>query len=231
MLQVRACLQISARLPTNLMVDASVYRHACCLSMIAEEVLVRFQSPVHAVRSVRSTLIQASLGSLRERNLIDRYTELLPPQHHELVLRTLAATWLPVEVGMAHYQACEDLGLTEHEQVDIGGDVGRRIQRSALSTLARAGKIAGVTPWLALESIDRMWARLMEGGSVQVIKVAPKDARIEIEGVPLAQFMYFRNAFRGLVLAAAELFSMRAYVRTMHSQCGPQRLEYRLAWA
>ena len=199
--------------------------------MTAEEVIVPFHPPVRAVRSVRSTLIQASLASLRERDLLSRYTELLPPQFHEPILRTLAATWLPLDVGMAHYQACESLGLLDHEQVDIGGDVGRRIQRSALSTMARAGKAAGVTPWLALSSIDRMWARIIEGGGVQVTKLAPKDARIEVEGVQLAQFMYFRNAFRGLVLAASELFSLRAYVRTMHGQCNAQRLEYRIAWA
>ncbi len=196
-----------------------------------EEVIVPFPTPLRSVTRVRSTLIQASLASLRERHLIDRYTALLPSEYHETVLQTVAGTWLPLQIGVAHYQACEELRLLESEQVDIGGDVGRRIQRSALSTIARAGKAAGITPWLALSSMDRMWARLIEGAGVQVVKTGPKDARIEIESVALAQFMYFRNAFRGLVLAAAELFSQRAYVRTMHPQCGRERLEYRIAWA
>lgn len=198
---------------------------------MTEEVLVRFPSPLHPVSHVRSTLIQASVGSLRDRGLVDRYTALLPEQHHELILRSLAAEWLPVEVGMAHYRACESLDLLEHEQTDIGGDVGRRIQRSALSTIARAGKAAGVTPWLALTAMDRMWARLIQGGGVQVVKVGPKDARVELANVQLAQFMYFRNAFRGLVLAAADLFAARTFVRTQHGRCGPDRLEYRVAWA
>jgi hypothetical protein len=199
--------------------------------MTHDEVMVAFPSPLQRVTSVRSTLLQASLESLRQRNLLERYTALLPERHHEAILRTLAATWLPIEVGIAHYRACESLDLLEHEQIDIGGDVGRRVQRSALSTIARASRAAGVTPWLGLGSIDRLWSRLMQGGGVCVAKLGPKDARIVFDAVPLAQFRYFRNGFRGLILAAAELFSKRAYVHVIHHQCGPMRLEYRLSWA
>jgi hypothetical protein len=71
----------------------------------------------------------------------------------------------------------------------------------------------------------------MQGGGVCVTKLGPKDARIVFDAVPLAQFRYFRNGFRGLILAAAELFSKRAYVHVIHHQCGPMRLEYRLSWA
>ena len=193
--------------------------------------MVALPSPLVRVSSVRSTLLHASLESLRQRNLMDRYVELLPEQYHEAILRTLAATWLPIEVGIAHYRACESLELLEHEQVDIGTDVGRRVQRSALSTIARASRAAGVTPWLGLSSMDRLWFRLMQGGGAAVTKLGPKDARIVFEAVPLAQFRYFRNGFRGLIHAAADLFSKKSYVHVIHHQCGPTRLEYRLSWA
>jgi hypothetical protein len=199
--------------------------------MTPDEVMVALPSPLLRVTSVRSTLIHASLDSLRQRDLIAQYTALLPREHHEAILQTLAATWLPIEVGMAHYRACERLDLMDHDQIDIGSDVGRRIQRSALSTIARASRAAGVTPWLGLTSIDRLWFRLMQGGGACVTKTGPKDARIVFEGVPLAEFRYFRNGFRGLILAAAELFSNRAYVHTVNNRCGPLRLEYRISWA
>jgi hypothetical protein len=199
--------------------------------MTPGEVMVPLPSPVTLVTSVRSTLLQASLESLRIRNLLDRYAALLPGPYHEPIMRTLAPTWLPLETAIAHYRACEELGLLDHEQIDIGGDVGRRVQRSTLSTLVRASKAAGVTPWLGLSSIDRLWFRLMQGGGVSVTKLGPKDARIVIESVPLAQFGYFKNGFRGLILAAAELFANKVYVHTVHTHCSSTRLTYKMAWA
>lgn len=198
--------------------------------MSPDEVMVAFPSPLQRVTLVRSTLLQASLESLRIRNLLDRYAALLPQAYHEPVMQTLAPTWLPVDMAMAHYRACEELQLLEHEQVDMGGDVGRRVQRSSLSTIVRASKAAGVTPWLGLASIDRLWFRLMQGGGVSVTKLGPKDARIVIDSVPLAEFRYFRNGFRGLIHAAAELFSNRAYVHVVNGQCTSMRLVYRLSW-
>jgi hypothetical protein len=53
---------------------------------------------------------------------------------------------------------------------------------------------------------------------------------VEFESVPLAQYLYFRNAFRGLILAAAELLSPRAFVHTQHQKCGPLKLSYRVSW-
>jgi hypothetical protein len=199
--------------------------------MTPGEVMVAMPSPVRHVTFVRSTLLQASLESLRIRSLVDRYTALLPAQYHEPIMRTLAPTWMPVDTAVAHYRACEELGLLDHEQLDIGGDVGRRVQRSSLSTIVRASKAAGVTPWLGLSSIDRLWFRLMQGGGVSVTKLGPKDAGIVIDQVPLAQFRYFRNGFRGLILAAAELFANKVYVHTMHGQCSSSRLSYKMSWA
>jgi hypothetical protein len=201
------------------------------VDMIPAEVMVALPSNLTTVTYVRSTLIQASLESLRIRNLVDRYASLLPEPYHEPIMRTLAPTWMPLDTAMAHYRACEQLDLLDHEQIDIGGDVGRRVQRSSLSTIVRASKAAGVTPWLGLTSIDRLWFRLMQGGGVSVTKIGPKDARIVIDSVPLAEFRYFRNGFRGLIHAAAELFSNKSYVHTMHAQCSPMRLTYKLSWA
>lgn len=195
------------------------------------EAWVELPSPLVPVTAVRSTLLQASLESLKQRNHFERYRALLAAEYHEIVLHTLAPTWLPIAAAVAHYESVERLELPESEQVDMGSDVGRRIQRSALSTIARASKAAGVTPWLGLSSINRLWLRLMQGGGAQVLKIGPKDATIVFEGVPLARFQYFRNGMCGLIQAAADLFSNRAYVRTVSQGCGPTRMEYRLSWA
>ncbi len=197
---------------------------------MVSETVIDFPSSMVSVHAVRSTLLQASVGSLRIRNHFDRYRALLPREHHDAVLQTLAPVWLPIEHAIAHYEACERLELAASEQVDIGADVGRRVQRSSLSTIVRASKAAGVTPWLGLHSLDRLWTRLMQGGGTRVVRMGPKDARVVLESVPLARFEYFRNGFHGLVLAAGELFSRRFYVRTVQNACSASRLEYRLSW-
>ena len=49
--------------------------------------------------------------------------------------------------------------------------------------------------------------------------------------MPLAQFRYFRNGFRGLIHAACELFANKSYVHVVHNQCSNTRLSYKLSWA
>jgi hypothetical protein len=51
------------------------------------------------------------------RALYDRHVEALPAVYHDTVLHTLAPTWLPIAAAMAHYEACQALGLSELDQV------------------------------------------------------------------------------------------------------------------
>src|SRR5688572_27123859 len=78
------------------------------------KLLLEFHSPAgSAVTQVRSTLLQSSLQTLREHGLFERYVALLPKEYHEPILLTLAPSWLPVEVAMAHYRCCDQLSLDD----------------------------------------------------------------------------------------------------------------------
>jgi hypothetical protein len=50
-------------------------------------------------------------------------------------------------------------------------------------------------------------------------------------GFPCADLEYCRNAWRGIVLGATELFAKRAYVHAVPALGGPNRLSYRVSWA
>jgi len=148
---------------------------------------------------VRSTLIQSSLNILRDAGHFDRYLQLLDPAERDVVLHTLAPTWLPVAAGVAHYAACDALKLDAHQLRDIGERVGDRIQGTFLRTLTRGVRAAGITPWTLLNHFDRLWGRLFQGGSVELTRKGPKDVTIEVRGGVIPRFEYFRVGFSGVV--------------------------------
>jgi hypothetical protein len=195
-----------------------------------EEVLVTLLPSVGHVSAVRSTLIQSSLHTLQARGLYDRYVQHLPAAHHETVLRTLAPTWLPISAGLAHYHACEALGLSEIDQVDMGTAVGARVQHGFLRTLARTGQNLGVSPWTLLKQVQRVWDRTFQGGGCALYKVGPKDARADMHGLPLAQIGYFRNAWRGAFMVGLSLVCTRAFCKIAPARGGPNVLSYRVSW-
>lgn len=200
--------------------------------MEPRETIVKLPATIEPVSAVRSTLLQSSLATLKERGLGDRYFAKLDPSYHELIRNTLAPTWVPLDVAMAHYRACDALGLDREALMGIGQSVGDRIQGSYLGTIARGAKLAGITPWVLFRSFDRIWYRVFQGGAAGVTKVGPKDAIVEIERVPLARIEYFRIAFMGLFIAGAKFVGARSvHVDTVFGRCGPDRLTYRVAWA
>lgn len=197
----------------------------------APEIIVAHAAPIVVASHVRSTLLQSSLAFLRSRGHYERYVSLLDPAHIEVIVGTLAPTWLPIELGLAHYAACDALALDDMERIAIGEAVGDKIQGTFMSTLVKTVRGAGVTPWVLLERFDRLWGRLFQGGSVQLVKVGPKDLTIELRGAQLTRFEYFRTAFIGVVRAGFKLVGVRAaYVKHGTWQASSDRFVMNAAW-
>ncbi|MEY4550482.1 MAG: hypothetical protein RL685_6677, partial [Pseudomonadota bacterium] len=76
------------------------------------EALLEFPYPLEPITAIRSTLITSSLASLRLRDLLPQYEAAQQSAHRETILRCVAGEWLPLEVGFAHYRACDALGLS-----------------------------------------------------------------------------------------------------------------------
>lgn len=183
------------------------------------------------ITHVRSTLIASSLMALKERDLFSRYLERLPANLHESILQSVAGSWLPLEVGMAHYAAAEGLALSPQEQFEIGSSVAERVQNGMLGTLVRVAKTAGVTPWTGLEQFQRLWDRLLQGGGGAVWRLGPKEARVEIHGVPMVSFAYFRNGWRGMFAGSGSLFVSKVYVTEIARKTTATSMALRVAWA
>lgn len=187
----------------------------------AGDVILPFPAPLaelDVAREIRSTLIASSIQALRSHGHIERYTQLLPEQYRDKVLHCIAGQWFPLGVGAAHYQACEQLGLSIEQQRQIGSDVSHRIHETFLGVVVKMAKGVGVTPWTALGRGNQLYARILRGGGTQMTKLGSKDAHIELGRLPLLEIPYFRTAALGMYQTAIGLFATRAHVRLVAAQ-------------
>jgi hypothetical protein len=204
-----------------------------------------FGVPKHLVAPAtrfRSTWLTTSVRSLRERKLLAAYLDRLPPVHHEAVLQAVVGVWLPVEVAIAHYEACDGLGLEDKEIVAIGAEASDRAQRTTLGTATRLAAGAGVTPWALLSQLQRFWERIWIGGAVGVFAHGPpgpgderagaaKEARVEIVSWSCARIPYCRVGMRGVFLGMTEMFCRKAFVHEIAEGCSASTLAYLVQWA
>jgi hypothetical protein len=198
----------------------------------SEEVVVPFPLPREQLARptrVRSTLIASSIRALRDRNLFDVYKAALHPAYRPVVLECVAGTWLSFEAGLAHYRACDSLGLSTMDQISIGREVGDRIHGTFLGTMLRAAKTVGVTPWTGFPYTAKLYERIFDGGGCCVTKVGPKDARMEVAGNPMVGIRYFCHGMRGLWQVALELFCRKAYLVELEQT--PTSYRVKVSWA
>jgi serine/threonine protein kinase len=198
------------------------------------EVVVPFvpdRAHVPVATHIRSTMITSSIATLRSRGLFDAYQANLDPAHREAVCGAVAGLWLPIALGIAHYEACNKLRLGTAELLDIGDSVGERMTKSALSVVVKLAAHSGVTPWTMLSQSQRIWERTFQGSAAGVVKLGPKEARLELVSWPLARIEYNRVSFRGILRALLHPFCTRAYVHEVTPLCTPTTLGYRIAWA
>lgn len=197
-----------------------------------EIVLAHTHSPdeVPLATQVRGTVLLGSLRSLRARGLGDRYLAHVDPRHREAIESLTAATWLPVEVALAHYQACDALELDRATVEAIGRESGLFVNQTVRTIVSGISREVGVTPWFALGNAQKFRARTWIGGSISVVKLGPKDARFEWIQFPIAHIPYVRVAVGAFAGAIGGLFARSMFVRDVQPHARGTTLTYRLSW-
>ncbi|MEY4577828.1 MAG: hypothetical protein RL701_2531 [Pseudomonadota bacterium] len=171
------------------------------------------------VLQVRGSLIVSSLQTLRDLGHFSRYEQNLPAALHDDVLYALAASWLPLEVAMAHYGACDAMNLQDSELDSIGQAVSGRIMGTFLGTILRGSRQVGAqaAPLVALRHYDKLWDRLLVGGTCHVRQTGPKDAVIASKGLGMFRYRYFRVAYASLIRGAGLMFAKIFYTRVQRT--------------
>lgn len=178
----------------------------------------------------RSTLVTASIQSLRMRGLYDRYAVRLTEEQRSALSTAVAGVWIPMGLAVAHYRACDALRLCVGEQLDIALEVGQQMHGTFLGAMLRIAKTVGVTPWTALAYSGKLYDRLFRGGGIAVTRTGPKDARVDLVGNPLCDIEYFRIGVRGVYEAALELFCQRITTQEIARRYPGLDLGVRISW-
>jgi hypothetical protein len=172
----------------------------------------------------------SSQKHLRDEGLFGEYEKHLDPAHQRTLMETSIARWLDIELGLAHYAACDALGLGPNRVAEIGQGVGMQRRGTFLGVAVGLAAGIGVTPWTVLAQADRLWKRAFQGGAMGTLKIAEKEARIEVVGWPCARIVYCRHALRGLVLGVMGLLSPQVSLHEIMPLHKDSAAAYRLAW-
>ena len=199
----------------------------------ARELICDHQSEGGAtVTHVRGALLASSLQVLKDIEVFEQYRKLHPAAMHEPVLHALAMSWVPIDVAVAHYRACDALALSDAKMQTLAHSLSHRYSDSIFGTMLRTSRKAGIDgPWMALRAQGRFWDRMYLGGGVRADRTGPKDAILEQRGLPLADIPYFRNAHRLWLSSLGELLVRKLHIRLVRStERGPHTMAFAGSW-
>ena len=184
------------------------------------------------VTHVRGALLVSSIGVLKELGNFARYEQLLDSAYRVRVLEVLAMSWVPIDVALAHYRACDALAFGPDELAQVARLFSTRYADSIFGTMLRTSRQIGLeAPWIALRSQGRFWDRVYIGGGVRAFRLGPKDAHLEQYGLPLAEISYFRSAHVLWLRAVGELFARKLHLRLVRPrEPGPNTIAFACSW-
>jgi hypothetical protein len=196
------------------------------------EIVIPHQPGSGPLTAVRNVLIQASLGQLKTQGHYDRYVRLIEPRQLEDLLSRLGPGWIPVELALSHYEACEKLELTAEDFEAMGAAVGDRVQETLLVSPAKKAQKADFDLWQAIPALQRVWPRVFQGGSAQIVRLGPKDMAVEERGFVLNRFHYYRQAHVAALRSTYSAVGTRiTLVKVASYDPAKDEMIVRVAWA
>lgn len=195
------------------------------------EILVAHDPNAGDVTEVRNLVLQSSLAELKAHGYYERYVQHIEPSTLEDLLSRVAPGWVPVDLAMAHYKACDDMNLSTEELSAMGRSVGERIQETTLVSAAKTSRDENFDPWQVEAQLHRMWQRLYRGGSIQVTKLGSKEKLIEQRGYPMNRFHYYRQALVWALGATHTAVGLRvSRIRVEKYEPDTHEVGVRLSW-
>jgi hypothetical protein len=184
------------------------------------------------VTHMRGTLLVNSLDNLRAIGMYDRYLEVLPASHREVIPYTIAASWIPIDIAMLHYETCDAMGLSEDQLEKMGALMASRVAETFLAAIMRTTRNAGVESfWTALKQNHRLLERMYQGGAMAVLKTGPKDLILENMGLPIVASRYWRRVYVYYMKAIGDMFTKVTYVKLVRPRVAhPHSIAIACSW-
>jgi hypothetical protein len=198
-----------------------------------ERVLVDYTSaggPV--VTHVRGIMLANAIANLRRIGAYDEYASHIAAADLDVVLSTVAASWVPVVHVVAHYVACDALGLSRAAFDGIGASNADRVASTFLAGFLRRARGFGVDGMhISLTHWPKLNERLFKGGRCVIIELGPKEVHIERHGLPFAHCRAYREGFMAFSQSLASLFCKVAYLKPVRPRVpDAQNLAITLSW-
>jgi hypothetical protein len=184
------------------------------------EVILDYTSPFGSnATHMRGTMLVNSLDNLRALGLYERYLDKLPASHRDVIPFTIAASWIPIDIALVHYETCDALGLDDDQLRQLGEMMAKRVADTFLGTVLRASRNAGVEGiWSALKQNHRLLERMYQGGAMSVLRTGPKDFVLENRGLPIVTSRHWRAAYVHYMNAVSSMFTKVAYIKLARPQ-------------
>jgi hypothetical protein len=198
-----------------------------------DEVVLAYPERVAPMRHVRGTLLIGSIATLRENGYFDGYSRVVRPDVLATIQASVSAMWIPIDIAVAHFEACDSLGISAESAAQLGRSTFARTRGLLMGTATAIARHAGASPLTLAPHLGRFWNRAYDGGAVQVLKKGPKEMQMEVQQCALAGFRYYRSALRGLATAVYELVAEKVYMSERpSSRQGPPgtTLAFRVQW-
>jgi hypothetical protein len=182
------------------------------------------------LQGIRRMIVHSSLMDLKEFGYYERYRPHMHPSELAEVSDAIGPGWLPLEFVLAHYRACDLIGLTDEEITNIGKRSGAKMQATLLLGLNKAVPELR-SPWETIGALSRMGRRVYEGGSSQFVKLGSKELLIENIRNPLFSFRYYRIAHVAFLREAFSAFGVEIKdVKPISFNRDGDKAEVRITW-
>jgi hypothetical protein len=194
-------------------------------------IVVRTPLKLERATAVRGTVLMASQEALKKGGHFDRYASNVQEEYRKKLLDEIVPnSWLAIDQAMAHYRACEALGLDASVIQEMGTAVGDRINSVFVKSLIRLASGA-IQPWFAWELAPRVWARAWQGSAVGVRKLGAAEARVDVVGFPCASIPYVRVSLAAFFAKNTQLFCQSAVARQVRPSSDPsESVSYTVSW-
>jgi hypothetical protein len=171
--------------------------------METREVVIPHDPKRGPLIAVRRMLIHSSIAELIRLGLYTSYCDQISSDSLERINELLGPGWMPLELALAHYGACDKLGLEAKEIELLGSRAGAKIGDLLLPKTPQGGsQVEQQDLWKITGAFSRMQHRIYDGGSSQYSKLGPKKLLIEYKNNPLFAIDYYRSAYTGFMRSA-----------------------------
>jgi hypothetical protein len=138
--------------------------------------------------------------------------------------------WVPIDVVHSHYGACDAMALSTEELERLGVEAGQHARKVSI-VVSPPEPNAKFDLWQNSERMHRVWKRLYQGGSVQVVRLGAAEELIEFRGFSVHQHRYFRYGCLAAIRSAHEAVGLDIEVaKIVRYDADTHDLTVHLAW-